>query len=402
MQVLPSTPTRIESDPSDSPASRVSEELVIREARRRQRRRWVASGAVIVVLVVVVVLAMTLSGRRPIVPKPIPHTTPSHRVTTSGSRAIGIQPSRPGALAIGPNGNLYMADNSRNQVLERLRDGTFEVVAGNGAVGFSGDGGPATKAELNDPASITFGPDGTLYIADYGNGRIRAVSPAGIMSTVAGDGQGEWVIDGTSALDAALLPSALAFGPDGLMYVASGNEILRLGTDGTFTRVVGNPNSMDEGLYGVGGPAVDASADGPNGLAFDKAGNLYIAGSNTKTILMVNSQGTLSIVGTSYPRGDGGLVTAPNGTVLAMDELEVLEATPRGERTVASFPTTDRTSYLGVTGFSPDGIAVAPNGAIYLDTFYGNGYADKSALVDIAPSGHPSLLWAASPPKGGQ
>jgi streptogramin lyase len=295
-----------------------------------------------------------------------------------------------------------MADNSRNQVLERLRDGTFEVVAGNGAVGFSGDGGPATKAELNDPASITFGPDGTLYIADYGNGRIRAVSPAGIMSTVAGDGQGEWVIDGTSALDAALLPSALAFGPDGLMYVASGNEILRLGTDGTFTRVVGNPNSMDEGLYGVGGPAVDASADGPNGLAFDKAGNLYIAGSNTKTILMVNSQGTLSIVGTSYPRGDGGLVTAPNGTVLAMDELEVLEATPRGERTVASFPTTDRTSYLGVTGFSPDGIAVAPNGAIYLDTFYGNGYADKSALVDIAPSGHPSLLWAASPPKGGQ
>ena len=117
---------------------------------------------------------------------------------------------------------------------------------------------------------------------------------------------------------------------------------------------------------------------------------------------MVNSQGTLSVIGSSYPRGDGGLVTAPDGRVLAMDELEVLELTPEGERTIASFPRTDRTSYLGVTGFSPDGIAVAPNGAIYLDTFYGNGYADKSAVVYIAPSGHASLLWTAGPPKGGQ
>lgn len=402
MPVLPSTPTRTGSDRSDSPTSRVGEELVIKDARRRQRRRWFASGCVIVVLVAGVVLAMTLSGRSPGVPRRTPNPAPSHRVTTSGPRATGIQPSRPEALAVGPDGNLYLADNIRNQVLERRPDGTFRVVAGNGAVGFSGDGGPATKAELDDPASITFGPGGTLYIADYGNGRIRAVSPAGIISTVAGGGQGEWVTDGTPALDAGLLPSALTFGPDGLMYVASGNEILRLGTDGTFTRVVGNPNGSEEGLYGVGGPAVDASADGPNGVAFDKAGNLYIAGSNTKTVLMVNSQGTLSVIGSSYPRGDGGLVTAPDGRVLAMDELEVLELTPEGERTIASFPRTDRTSYLGVTGFSPDGIAVAPNGAIYLDTFYGNGYADKSAVVYIAPSGHASLLWTAGPPKGGQ
>jgi streptogramin lyase len=65
-----------------------------------------------------------------------------------------------------------------------------------------------------------------------------------------------------------------------------------------------------------------------------------------------------------------------------------------------SFPTTYRTSYLGVTGFSPNGIAVAPNGTVYLDTFYGNGYADRSALVAIAPGGHASLLWTQGPPKG--
>lgn len=182
------------------------------------------------------------------------------------------------------------------------------------------------------------------------------------------------------------------------MYVASGSEVLRLATDGNFTRVVGNPNGAEEGIYGVGGPAVDASADGPDGLAFDQAGNLYIAGSNTKTILMVSSDGTLRVIGSCYPRGDGGLVTAPNGTVLAMDELEVLELSPQGDRTVVSFPTTDRTSYLGVTGFSPDGIAVDPNGDIYLDTFYGNGYADESALVRIGVSGRASLLWTADPP----
>jgi hypothetical protein len=292
-----------------------------------------------------------------------------------------------------------MADDFRNEILERLPGGTFQVVAGDGTAGFSGDGGSATEAMLNDPGGIAFGPSGTLYIADYANGRIRTVSRTGIISTVAGDGQAGWVEDGTPALDAGLTPSALTFGPGGFMYVASGNEILRLDTDGTFSRVVGTPNSPGGGLDGVGGPAIDASADDPDGLAFDKAGNLYLAGFATKTILVVDPQGIINVVGTCYPRGDGGLVTDPNGTVLAMDELEVLRLTPHGEQPFVSFPLTDRTAYLGITGFSPDGIAVAPSGELYLDTFYGNGYADKSALIDIDASGQASLLWAGNAPK---
>ena len=147
---------------------------------------------------------------------------------------------RPTSLAIGPNKNLYIADDMRDQVLERLPDGTFEPVAGNGTVGFSGDGGPATSAQLNYPSGITFGPDGTLYIADYGNGRIRAVSSAGIITTIAGSGgQGAWVADGTPALEASLRPTAMAFGPEALMYVADDQEVLRLEPNGTFTRVLG-------------------------------------------------------------------------------------------------------------------------------------------------------------------
>jgi len=307
-----------------------------------------------------------------------------------------VVPQRPSSLAIGPNKNLYIADDIRNQVLERLPDGTFEPVAGNGTVGFSGDGGAATSAQLNYPSGITFGPDGTLYIADYGNGRIRAVSSAGIITTVAGDGgQGGWVTDGTPALQASLSPTAMAFGPEALMYVADDREVLRLEPNGTFTRVLGENTNEYAGVYGIGGPARSASADGANGVALDSSGNIYVAGSDTKAILMVDPHGVLSFLGSLYPRGPSGLVTAPDGSVLAMDELGVAKLSPAGIETFLRFPQTDKVSYLGITGFSPDGIAVASDGSLYLDTFYGNGFADKSAIIRIPAqgSGPPSLLW---------
>ena len=349
--------------------------------------------AVVVLGAAAVTAGVALSSSQARRPRSAPRPAPTHRVAVRGALSSGVQPSRPGSLAVGPNGNLYISDLLRDEILERLPDGTFRVVAGNGTVGFSGDGGLATKAQLDNPGGITFGPNGSLYIADNGNGRIRAVSPEGIIKTVAGNGEDTWVTDGTPALTAPLSPTAMTFGPDGLMYVATTNEVLRLDADGTFTRVLGNPNSTEAGSYGVGGPAVDGSADDPDGLAFDKTGNLYVAGFINKTLLMVTPEGTLEDIGSAYPRGDGGLVTAPDGTVLAMDELSVEQLSPQGEQTVVQFPRTSRTTYLGVTGFSPDGIAVAPDGTIYLDTFYGNGFADESAIIAISPEGRASLLW---------
>lgn len=92
-----------------------------------------------------------------------------------------------------------------------------------------------------------------------------------------------------------------------------------------------------------------------------------------------------------YPRGNGGLVTAPDGTVIAMNELSVVRLTSSGAQTLASF---SPVTVGGIRGSSPDGIAVGSDGSIYVDTFYGNGFADRSAILRLAPSGQPaSVLW---------
>ena len=374
----------------------VDHELVIREARRRRRRRWLAIAVVFAVSVGLAGTVVGLTGGR--TDSGHPAARPGHvpRVTPAGPTGTGAVPQRPSSLAIGPDKNLYIADDTRNQVLERLPDGTFVPVAGSGTIGFSGDGGPATRARLNAPSGITFGPDGTLYIADYGNGRIRAVSSAGTITTIAGTGaHAAWVADGTPALEASLSPAAMAFGPDALMYVADDREVLRLEPDRTFTRVLGESANEDAGLSGIGGPARSASADGANGVAVDTLGNVYVAGSNTKAILMVDPRGMVHFLGELYPRGPGGLVTAPDGSVVAMDALAVVGLSPQGIKTLIHFPTTNKVSYLGITGFSPNGIALAPGGTTYLDTFAGNGYADKSALIMIPArgAGAPSVLW---------
>ncbi len=380
-----------------TPATPAGTEVVIREARRRQRRRWLAGMSAAAVAVAAVALLATSgpgtpgpAGRSHARSGPAPGVP--HRTTPAVVPGT-VEPERPGPLAAGPDGRLYMVDQLRDQILQLLPDGRFRMAVGDGTLGFSGDGGPATKARINGPGGMVVAPDGTLYFADTGNDRVRAVSPSGTITTVAGDGVAGTVADGTAALAAPLQPLAVTIGPDGDLYVASGTQVLR-DEGGTLTCVVGC-TSPYQGLYGIGGPATAGSADGPDGLALDPAGDLFIAGDNTKSILMVDPAGRLRLIGSAYPRGDGGLVTAADGTVLAMDELGVDRLTPSGIQAVVHFPAGYRVphTFAGVTNFSPDGIAVGPGGAVYVDTFYGNGYSDQSALVLLRPDGRPVLLW---------
>jgi len=315
-------------------------------------------------------------------------------VGASSAPAAGIRLQRPGALAVGRNGVIYIADSGRHQILARLPSGRLEVIAGTGKAGFAGDGGRAVDAELNAPAGMTLARDDTLYFADPAGNRVRAISPRGIIRTVAGNGKFGWVESGTRALAARLGgPTAVTIGPDRRLYIAATGwgEILRLSANGTLTRIAGIRGP--EGVHGVGKPATRASADGPSGLAFDRSGNLFIAGMNTKTLLMVTPGGTMTLPdGKSgfYPRGFGCVVTGPDGRVLAVSGTAIVRLTPHGTEPIRDL---GRRPVGGVGGFAPEGIAVAPNGAVYTDTWVGNGFANKTTLIEIRPGGRVRVLW---------
>lgn len=391
-----STMMEVETRPRDTPEV-AHPDAVIREARRRQRRRWITIAMALVLGASVLVVSRARRHGHLPPPRTSTHKASRPHSTGEGVRLTGPQPRRPGSLAVGPDGTIYIADTVRDQILG-LRAGAFRVVVGNGKVGFGGDGGAAVKAEINNPAGMAVAADGTLYFADSLNGRIRAVSPSGIVSTIAGNGKVGWVADGTPALAAPLNPYALTFGPNGDMYVAADQQVLRLGRDKTFTRVLGNRKY--DGPVGFGGPAVDGSADGALGLAFDRQGDLFVFGSSAKDLLMVSPQGTLTRIDTLYPRGYGGLVTAPNGTVIAMTSTSLVRVSPRGVQTLVAFPPYRTAGFHGIRAFQPTGIAIAANGTIYIDTYWGNGFSSGSAIAAIEPNGDSSLLWKQKPPPG--
>jgi hypothetical protein len=304
-----------------------------------------------------------------------------------------VAPSRPGALLAGPRGVVYVADTASHRVFAMTATGRFRVVAGNGRAGSSGDGGPAVAARLDSPAGLLLLPDGTLLIADQAANRVRAVSPAGVIRTIAGDGRFGWVRGGVRASAAQLGgPSSLALDPAGRLVIAlaGANEIVRLDPDGTLSRLAGSRRRA--GVDGVGRAAVTGSPDGPAGIAYDRRDDLFIAGLNTKSLLLIDRGGVLRDIGrdgTFYPRGTNGVVADAAGSVLAIDTQRLVRLSSTGERTLVDF---GRRAIAGVRGFLPQGIAVA-GGTVYLDTAVGNGWTDRSAIVSVS-KGHVRLVWA--------
>jgi hypothetical protein len=124
-------------------------------------------------------------------------------------------------VAVGSDGSIYVAEFASPRVRKIDSAGIITTVAGSGQTGYSGDGGPATEAELNRPASIALGPDGNIYIADSGNHCIRKVDRAGIITTVAGNGEEGCSGDGGPATQASLRgPYGVAVGSDGSLCIA--------------------------------------------------------------------------------------------------------------------------------------------------------------------------------------
>ena len=206
-------------------------------------------------------------------------TMGQHGYTGDGGAAAGALLNTPNGIAFDSAGNLFIADTS-NHVIRKVSAGTgvITTVAGTGQAGFGGDGGPATAALLNGPWGLTLAPDGRLFIADQYNHRIRMVSVAGVIVTVAGNGQAGFDGDGGAATDATLdIPAGVVVDVVGNLYIAdTGNNHIRKVTaqGGLITSVAGN---QGESISGDGGQATQAGLYGPYSLALDGMGSLYIA-----------------------------------------------------------------------------------------------------------------------------
>ncbi len=209
-----------------------------------------------------------------------------------GGPAVNATLGGPFGVAVGPDSSVYIADSTNHRIRRVDSNGIITTVVGTGSEGFAGDGGPATTAQLNLPSAVTVASDGSLYIADTYNNRIRRASLDGIITTIAGNGASGFAGDGGPASQAVLnQPFGLALGPDGSLYIADlGNyRVRRIQRDGTITTVAGDGNPGDTG---DGGPASSAALSGPKGVALDRQGNLYIADTGGR-IRLVDATGVI-------------------------------------------------------------------------------------------------------------
>jgi uncharacterized protein (TIGR03437 family) len=219
--------------------------------------------------------------------------------TSSGDGGPATSASlAPWGVAVDASGSLFIADPFNNRIRKVSASGIITTVAGNGTQGFSGDGGPAISAFLNNPEGVAVDASGNLFIADSGNSRIRKVSASGIITTVAGNGSGSFAShpgDGGPATSVPLSPFGVAVDASGNLFIAdSGNgRIRKVSASGIITTVAGGGNGS---FSGDGGPATSASLQGPFGVTVDASANLFIADSLNNRIRKVSASGIITTV----------------------------------------------------------------------------------------------------------
>lgn len=251
-----------------------------------------------------------------------------------GGAATAAMLNEPYGVELDAEGNLYIVDRL-NYCIRRVdaKSGTIATIAGTGGkLGFTGDGGPATQALLREPNGLCLDGKGKLYIADVADQRVRVVNlTSGTIDTLAGNGKSVSAGDGGAFKNATFAgPRAVACGPDGDIYIVErqGNSVRRIDLKaGTITRFAGTGK---KGFTGDGGPATDATFDGPKEIDIDPAGNVYIADTENEAIRRIDGKsGTITTIAgkgrTKTPGlGDGGLATAatlgrPHGVAVGPD-----------------------------------------------------------------------------------
>ena len=291
------------------------------------------------------------------------------------------------------NGNVYLTDGATNNFSIRKVDanGIISRFAGNNTAGFSGDGGPATAAQLNNPWGLAFDPSGNMLISDAVNRVIRKVNTSGIISTIAGiPGSYGFSGDGGQATAAQLgAPAGLCTDAAGNIYFADpGKHVVRkISITGIITTVAGTGGSS--GYSGNGGQATAALLNSPYDVCIDGAGNLYIADKGNHAIRKVNTSGVISTVagiGGSLNggfTGDGG-----NATAAKLNNPQSISIDPSGNLYISDY-TNNRIRKVNSAGIIS---TIAGNGQSSVlgdgPDFYAGDYGAATAASISAPYGN--------------
>jgi sugar lactone lactonase YvrE len=288
-------------------------------------------------------------------------------------------------IAMDSSGVLFIGDQKNYRIRSVNPKGIISTFAGNGTRGFSGDGGSALRAQFLAPRDIVVDPTGGFYVADSSNYRIRKVSPDGVVTTVVGNGDDGFSGDGGPATSAQLnYPDVLTVDASGDLLISDAlNRRIRKVSRGVITTVAGN------GVVGLasgdGGPAVAARLENPGGIALNLAGELFIADAFTR-IRKVDKTGRITTIagtGKDGTSGDGGLATSASiraYMVLVDGDGNLFFSGTYGIRKIA--PTGIITSVVGTpnggAGFNgdnvparaaqvnqPRGMAIGPDGNLY-------------------------------------
>jgi len=314
-------------------------------------------------------------------------------------------------------GNVYFSDSfsfssdSSHRIWKRSPDGMITSVAGNGIPGYSGDGGPATGAQLNSPFGVAVDAAGNLYIGDDGNNRVRKVSINGIITTIAGNGVAGYSGDGGLAITAQLYgPMSVAVDTAGNVYIAdaANSRIRKVSTGGIITTIAGKGGYA---FSGDGGAAINAEFSFPVGVAVDGAGNVYVADScaidlcsyRIRKISVAGIITTIAGNGGGGFSGDGGLaVNAEIGelegvTVDGNGSVFIPDTTNNRIRKVSPDGIITTIAGNGIAGYSgdgglatnaqlknPTGVAVDTAGNLYIADF-GNGRIRKVSRLSAFP-----------------
>jgi sugar lactone lactonase YvrE len=283
--------------------------------------------------------------------------------TGDGGPATAATLNGPSALAAAPDGSIYVADEINQRIRRIDPKGRISTIAGTGKRGFGGDGGPATAATLQDPGALALAPDGSLYVADTHNSRLRVIRPDGTIATVAGTDDQGFSGDGGPAVRAQLRePGGVVVASNGTVFFSdtADNRIRRIAADGTIATVAGTGAA---GFSGDGGAATSAQLNAPAGLALQADGTLLVADSGNNRVRRIAPNGlitTLAGTGTAGSGGDGGAareaqLNGPSDVAADASGVYIAEAGGNRVRVVSPSGTIFRLAGAGGPRYGGDG-----------------------------------------------